>query len=190
MEEALFDLPSTPRVAAAPVVERGARGQKWRCMVSAVVEVVDPLALDGAFDSSTTGYDLAAADEAEPLSPEELEPGALDQVAWMLWPHRGLEEALDSGALRLEWVETKVDAESDTRGTLTWISEVRLQDVSVLRNLAVRAAPDRAHEISQSVEVAWRCAVDLYAPIREIPGISWSPGSSDIRHVPARPGRH
>lgn len=40
--------------------------------------------------------------------------------------------------------------------------------------------------IAADLAVAWEYAVDPFAPMRTIPGISWRPGQVTIRHVPRR----
>lgn len=188
MDEALFELPESAPMPLGPSA-RGAKGQRWRCSVTATATVVDSVVLEQTFSTTETGYDLALADEGESSAADDLTPKVFDQIAWLLWPHAGLEEALDAGVFRLDSVETRVDTETDVQGTVTWSSEVRLNDVAALRALAVRAHPNRRTEIDRDIEVAWLCAFDPYAPIEQIPGITWTPGRVSVEHLPARPSK-
>lgn len=86
-------------------------------------------------------------------------------------------------------VTTEVAAVSDVEGTATWSITVRLRDVSALRRIAVAAYPEESPAITESLVAAWQCAIDPFAPIRSVPGITWQPGAVEFLHVPARAGR-
>ncbi|HET7388718.1 MAG TPA: hypothetical protein VFJ19_18860 [Nocardioidaceae bacterium] len=112
-----------------------------------------------------------------------------DRVGWLLWPTDGLDPVLEADAFDVREVTTEVDAVTDVKGTVTWSITVRLRDVSGLRRIAVAAHPEESPAINESLVAAWQCAIDPFAPIRSVPGITWQPGAVEILHVPARAGR-
>jgi hypothetical protein len=92
-------------------------------------------------------------------------------------------------AFRILSVESEAAAESAELGTITWTVTVKLTDVDELRRLAAEARPDAEEIISRSLAAAWRYAVDPFAPMRSIPGITWRPLNVDVEHLHPAPGR-
>ncbi|GAA4398968.1 hypothetical protein GCM10023168_05620 [Fodinibacter luteus] len=195
----LFELPDREPQEPKALPERPQRGrnrQVWALTATAEVAITDASALHAAaranegFVITLPGADLGVED-VEPEAPDAV-PGddVFDALAWLIWPTDGLEEALDAGALRILSVESEATSESVDHGTATWRVTAKLTDVDELRRLAARACPDRAAEISASLAVAWEQAVDPYAPLRSIAGITWKPGRVVVEHLPARPSRH
>jgi hypothetical protein len=86
-------------------------------------------------------------------------------------------------------VEVLEDEDEDDRGELRWTVTVQLREVDALRRLALDSCPQHTESINDSLGAAWQRAVDLFAPIREVPGIDWQPGTVDGAHVPARASR-
>lgn len=67
-----------------------------------------------------------------------------------------------------------------------FVVTVKLTDVDALRRLAREAHPDSEQIIADSLPDAWQLAVDLFAPVRSIPGISWRKGGIAVEYRPAR----
>lgn len=155
---------------------------------TATITVRDRQAVRESFaESAESAYTLAVLDEPGPEVTKELT--SLGQVAWQLWPPEGLDTAVEAGAFRVGSVGAEVVGDQGDRGTLRWEVTVKLQDVAALRRLAVEAHPDEAHQIEESLALAWQRAVDPYAPIRTVPGIDWTPVSVEVTHVPVRDSR-
>lgn len=202
----LFDLAGDPPATSAPRPSGGRARERWTCRVSAHVEIVDSARLDEAMsraekdglvielgrdeggDAATLESDGRAVTEAsDDLG--GLTIAGFDRVGWLLWPTDGLDPVLAAGALEVREVATELVVESGVAGTVTWSTTVVLRDVAALRRIAVTAHPDEATAIAASLAAAWRCAVDLFAPVRAIPGITWDPGPVEFHHVPARDRR-
>ena len=167
---------------------RGRRRETWTVTTTATIVVRDASAVDRAFaESAEAAYTLAVLDD--PVEEEAGELSPLGKVVWLVWPNEGLDEAADAGAFMLFSVGTEVLDEVEDRGTLRWEVTVKLRDVDALRRIALAAAPSEADQIDRSFAAAWRHAIDPYAPIRVVPGIDWQPGTVEVTHIPARPGR-
>lgn len=67
-----------------------------------------------------------------------------------------------------------------------FVVTVKLTDVDALRRLASEPHPDSEQIIADSLPDAWQLAVDPFAPVRSIPGISWRKGGIVVEHRPAR----
>lgn len=197
VEPGLFDLPEPapePTPQPSPARPRlGRNRETWSCTVSAEVAIVDTAAVTAAlaqYREDTVVVDAFSGAVIEDPASEEAGPDPtlppLPQLAWLIWPTRGLEELLEEGAFRVFDVESAVTSQAADRGTATWTITVKLTDVQVLRRLATRAQPADAVLIASSLAVAWLRAADPFAPLRSIPGIEWRPVSVDIEHVPAR----
>ena len=170
---------------------RGRMRETRVCTVSADATIVDPAALDAAVaQAEADGFLVATSlddngDEASDDRGDGTVAG-FDRVGWLLWPTDGLDSVLEADAFDVREVTTEVSAVSDVEGTVTWSVTVRLRDVSALRRIAVAARPEESPAITQSLAAAWQCAVDPFAPIRSVPGITWQPGAVEILHLPAR----
>ncbi|MBC7305400.1 MAG: hypothetical protein H5T80_00455 [Dietzia sp.] len=196
-EPGLFDLPESapePTPQPSPAQPRPGRNREtWACTVSAEVAIVDAAAVTAAlaqYREDTVVVDAFSGAVIEDPASEEAGPDPtlppLPQLAWLIWPTRGLEELLEEGAFRVFDVESAVTSQAADRGTATWTVTVKLTDVQVLRRLATRAHPADVDLIADSLAAAWLRAADPFAPLRSIPGIEWRPVSVDIVHVPAR----
>lgn len=182
----LFEMDVDAPTRPDPV--RGRSRETWSVTTTATVVIRDPEAVSDAFtESEEAAYTLVEL--ADPGSEESHELSPLDQVAWLVWPTTGLDDAVEADAFRILSVEAGVLEDHGDEGTLRWAVTVKLRDVDRLRRLAVEARPDDAEQIAQSFAAAWQRAADLFAPIRAVPGIDWQPGTVDIAHVPARAGR-
>ena len=197
VEPGLFDLPEPapePTPQPSPARPRPGRNREtWACTVSAEVAIVDAAAVTAAlaqYREDTVVVDAFSGAVIEDPASEEAGPDPtlppLPQLAWLIWPTRGLEELLEEGAFRVFDVESAVTSQAADRGTATWTITVKLTDVQVLRRLATRAHPADVDLIADSLAAAWLRAADPFAPLRSIPGIEWRPVSVDIEHVPAR----
>lgn len=159
----------------------------WSSKASAQVRVVDSAVLDDAMaraDADALVIPITEDEHGE--VPTDDAVAGLDRVGWLLWPMHGMDEVLECDAVVIREVATDVEAESDTAGLVTWSVTVKLRDVAALRRIATEARPEARDTISESLAVAWQSAIDVFAPIRSIPGITWEPGPVEVRHHPAR----
>lgn len=188
----LFDLPDDGRPPSSDRPLPGKRRETWAWTVTAEVTVVDADALRDAAELAEKNA-VAVGLSADPTvgDPEAESPAdPFDILAWLVWPTDGLEDLLDAGAFLIRGLDTEVTPETDDRCELSWTVTVTLTDVAALRRIAIRAHPDAAALIRDSLAVAWQHAADPYAPLRSIPGISWQPKQVAVHHLPrrARPG--
>jgi len=197
VEPGLFDLPEPePAPQSSPArPRRGRNRETWSCTVTAAVSVDDPAAVTAEltrYQEDTVVVDAFSGEVIEDPASEEAGPDPalppLEQLPWLIWPTRGLEELLEEGAFRVLDGTSTVLPEASDRGTLTWTVTVKLTDVQLLRRLATRAHPADADLIADSLAVAWQHAADPFAPLHSIPGISWRPLSVEVQHLPARKG--
>ena len=199
VEPGLFDLPEPepePAPQSSPArPRRGRNRETWSCTVTAAVSVDDPAAVTAEltrYQEDTVVVDAFSGDVIEDPASEEAGPDPalppLEQLPWLIWPTRGLEELLEEGAFRVLDGTSTVLPEASDRGTLTWTVTVKLTDVQCLRQLATRAHPADADLIGDDLAVAWQRAADPFAPLRSIPGLSWRPLSVEVEHLPARKG--
>ncbi len=197
-DPALFDLPSEPRPVGPSRVERGQPRGTYERTVLAEVRVVDSGALCAAavhaFDSAPTitiAWDDREdhADEGDERAAAERDlltrdPGAA--LSWLIEPvdsHLPLDEA---GAARTYASRVEIDDMTGAGLSVRWTVELMVRDVAAFRKVALDASPDADPvEIANSIATAWNHAVDPYAPLQDIPGISWTPVDVDVEHVPA-----
>lgn len=189
----LFEMVVQAAATSATRPSRGRMRETWVCTVSADATIVDSAALDAAMaQAEADGFlvGILQEDNGDEASDDRGDGtvAGFDRVGWLLWPTDGLDSVLEAGAFDVREVTTEVAAVSDVEGTATWSITVRLRDVSALRRIAVAAYPEESPAITESLVAAWQCAIDPFAPIRSVPGITWQPGAVEILHVPARPG--
>lgn len=190
----LFDVPDEERSSATK--RRAARGRNreaWALTATAAVTIVDAAAVQQAA-TQDEGFVLATESGADPVAGEsesstEEDLGALDALAWQIWPTVGLEELLEAGAFTILSIDSEVKEEAADQGTATWTATVKLTDVDELRRIATLAHPEDEALIADSLEIAWQHAIDPFAPLRPIPGIGWRPGEVHVEHRHARPTR-
>lgn len=182
----LFELPDAEPPVRPSRPPLGRNRETWTLTANAKVEIIDAHAARAAFkrqvDEVITIATAAAAEDLEDDLPTE----PLDMLAWLIWPTEGMDGPIEAGAFRVLEVESEVEPAADSIGTATWSITVKLTHVEALRRLAIEAHPDENAAITESFAVAWQRAVDPYAPLRSIPGVAWSPGEVEVRHVPAR----
>jgi len=195
---ALFDLPTSPRPVGPPRVERGQPGGTYERTVVAEVTVTDAEALCAAavhaFDSAPSitipcndqGNHIDEEDEAETGEREMLasDPGAA--LSWLIEPvdsHLPLDEA---GAARTYASKVEVEDSAEAGSRVRWAVMLKVQDVTAFRQLSLDVGPDAdPAEIANSIAAAWNHAAQPYAPLRRIPGISWTPVDVRVEHIPA-----
>lgn len=190
----LFELVVDATATSATRPKRGRMRETWVCTVSVDATIVDSAALDAAMARAEADGFLVgiSQDDSGDEASDDRDDGTVtgfDRVGWLLWPTDGLDAVLEAGAFDVREVTTEVGAVSDVEGTVTWSITVKLRDVSTLRRIAVIAHPEESHAITESLVTAWQCAIDPFAPIRAVPGITWQPGAVEIQHVPARARR-
>jgi hypothetical protein len=164
------------------------------CDVSARVRVVDPAALRAAalrmLDAAFT-IDGATAGEPDDALVAPVEDIATSDAAALqrcVEPTDGMWPLLEAGAARIDHVEIAVDDLGADGLRARWSVTVRLQDVGALRDLATRHPSDAGNdaEVTQSLAVAWARAADPYAPLRDVPGVMWTPAAVSVERVCAR----
>ena len=197
VEPGLFDLPEHELEPERPVApsrtQTGRNRQKWSCTVTAAVSIVDAAAVTAELTrylEDTVVVDAFSGAVIEDPASDEAGPDPalppFEQLPWLIWPTRGLEELLEEGAFRVLDGTSAVTPIASDRGTVTWTVTVKLTDVQLLRGLATRAHPTDADVIADNLAAAWQRAADPFAPLRSIPGVSWRPLSVEVEHVPAR----
>ena len=192
----LFELADRELQVPPERARRGRNREVWGLTATADVTITDAPALQAAaraIDGVVIAVPGAGVrdEDTEPEAPDAVPADdVFDALAWLIWPSDGLEEALDTGALRILSVASEAKGNSTDHGTATWSVTVKLTDVDELRRLAARAFPDEAAEISASLAVAWLRAADPFAPLRSIVGITWKPGRVVVEHLPARSARN
>ena len=187
-EPVLFDLPGHDRSPLPDPPLPGRRRETWACRVAANVTIHDADAVRNAAERAQQSA-VAVGLSADPTvgdSDVDSPSDPFDILAWLVWPTDGLEELLEAGAFRILELNSEVAPESDEACVLSWTVTVKLTDVAALRRIAIRAHPDEAEQIRGSLALAWQHAADPFAPLREIPGITWQPGQVAVRHVPRR----
>jgi hypothetical protein len=195
-EPALFEISDRKSPTPPEQPPRGRNRETWARMATAKVTIIDAEAVREAAARAEEGavtIGLGAMSDHEDseakLPNPEAASGALDALAWLIWPTDGLESLLDANAVRILSVASEVQAESVDRGRITWTVTVKLIDVQQLRRLAAQAHPAEAGLIADSLAVAWQRAADPFAPLRSIPGIAWQPGHVEVQHMPRAQGR-
>lgn len=194
-EPGLFDVPECERAATPRRALRGRNRETWARTVTAEVTIVDARALGEAAARAQENA-VRIGFRADP-DVERAETGAceadgrpasdvFDALCWLLWPTLGMEGPLEAGAFRVLSMDGEVVGESADRASVTWTVTVKLTDVEGLRGLATDAHPQEAASIADSLEVAWRCAGDPFAPVRSLPGAVWRPGQIVVEHVAVR----
>ena len=164
-QESLFQVPEPVALAPAARGGRGRARETWARDVSARVRVVDPAALRAAalriLDAAFT-IDGVTADESDEALMDPAEDIATSDAAalqWCIEPTDGMWPLLEAGAARIDHVEIAVD------------------DVGADGLLA---------EVKESLAVAWARAADPYAPLRGVPGVTWTPAAVSVEQVYAR----
>ena len=165
----------------------------WALTATAEVTITDASLLREAAERLNEGFVITVpssddgAEDIEGETPDAVRADdAFDALAFAIWPDEGLQEALEAGAVRILSVESETAPDSADHGTATWKVAVKLTDIDEFRRLATQACPDDSAEIAESLPLAWQRAADPFAPLRLIPGISWSPGQVTVEHLPAR----
>ncbi len=193
-QESLFQVPEPVALAPAARGGRGRARETWAREVSARVRVVDPAALRAAalriLDSGFT-IDGVTADESDEALTDPAEDIATSDAAalqWCIEPTDGMWPLLEAGAARIDHVEIAVDDVGADGLLARWSVTVRLQDVGALRDLATRHPSDAGTdaEVKQSLAEAWVRAADPYAPLRGVPGVTWTPAAVSVEQVYAR----
>jgi hypothetical protein len=192
---ALFDLPAPEPPPAASRSDRGRAGYRYTRSVTAEVTVQRiPVLLDAAvraFDDSTM-IDIGGvdADDEAPDSREQIGHDPAAALGWLLDPTDGMRPLLEAGSATVLKVDIDTTELSPARYQLRWMVMIQLRDVAAFRRVAWDTCPaeDTAAraEISTSLAAAWQRAAPPFAPLRRIPGITWSPVETVVAHVPAR----
>lgn len=176
----LFELPDPP---PAPTVraprDRGRRGELWTRTVIADLHVVDRRALrDAAHQRLSDGLtvELGPAEHAEDLLDphEEVATSNAAAVRWWTDPTTGTWPQL-AAALRLDAAELDASDEQAHRVRARWSVSVTITDIDLLRAEAPR--PGDAEETFPDL---WNRTADPYAPLAELPGVTWTPVSIEI----------
>jgi hypothetical protein len=194
-ELALFDLPARDAPAPRSRTGRGRAGETYARTVVADVSVRRMSALHAealrSFDvSPSIVVDELDIDDDRPDSRAAIARDPIAALGWLLDPVASLWPLIEADAVHLYTVDIDYDTSeaSPTRCRLRWKVMVKLRDVAAFRRIAHEANPDpaAAADIDATIAAAWRHAVEPYAPLRAIPGITWRPVEVSVEHVPAR----
>jgi hypothetical protein len=124
---------------------------------------------------------------------QEVAESSAAALQWVVEPTAGLAELLEAGAFWITDLDLSVEEMSPVECRVRWTVTVKLRDVGALRAAALAASPAGAVlapvEVRHSVEAAWNRAANPYAPLREVPGISWTGRAVTVEQVLARAGR-
>ena len=190
----LFDVP-TPEFVAPPRTGRGRARETYARIVVADVVVQDAAALRAAalraLDGGIVIAELPGPPEGEVLDPrDEVVTSSAAALEWCLEPTAGLLPLLEVGAVRVAALDLAVDGVAAARVRAHWTVTIRIQDVRVVRELALAACPvtdvDARAEVELSFAAAWNRAADPYAPMTGIPGVVWTPVEVTVEQVLAR----
>lgn len=195
-ELTLFDLPEPQRPAPISRVEQGRAGMRYARTVTADVRLRHRAALCKlavrAFDEAPTVVIGEIDDTDDDLEGARRRLGSdwLAALRWLLDPTAGLRPLIDANAVRMPTAAIDRQPGGSTTCRVRWTVTVKLRDVTALRRVALDACPPddavaRA-EIAASLAVAWRWAVEPYAPLRDLPGITWTGVDVVVDHLPAR----
>jgi hypothetical protein len=199
-EQALFDLLSAavPEPRRSPRTAAGRARETYLRRVVAEVSIVQPEVLrDEALRALDTGIVIvlgSADDEPDDDDPrEEISESSAVALDWLLDPTVGLAGLLEAEAFRLMDLQMSVAETAPVECSVQWTVTVKLQDVGALRAAALAVLPagdvPAAVEVQNSLAAAWNRAVDPYAPLRGIPGITWTGREVTVEQVLARAGR-
>jgi hypothetical protein len=177
-EPTLFDVPQQPVSAPAPRVERGRARQTWKRTVTVDIEVVRAdtvrrLALRVLNRQPSVELRLRT-DAPDPRAEIHASPRAALQ--WVIDPTRGFEDLLDTGAVRLIEAGVRVEELSERANRATWYTTIKLGDVAAVRRFAAEQVPGEQPDNAAppSFPEVWNAAVDAYAPVRGLSGITWN----------------
>jgi hypothetical protein len=108
---------------------------------------------------------------------------------WLLDPTAGLRPLIEADAVRLPTAGIDLQPSTPTGCRARWTVTVKLSDVAAFRQIAVDACPpDNAAraEIATSLATARHWAAEPLAPLRHIPGITWTPVEVVVELRPTR----
>ncbi len=194
-QQALFDVPDPerPRPASAG---RGRTRETYARTVVAEVLVHDEAALrtralwvlEGGIEVSPASPD----ESGDPSDPEdEVARCSAAALEWCVEPTVGLWPLIEAGAVRIIRIDLSVEEQADERYRVQWTVTVKLDDAPAARELALAACPgseaQARTEIEQTFAAVWDCAASPYAPLDEVPGITWAPVDVAVEQIMAGP---
>jgi hypothetical protein len=93
---------------------------------------------------------------------------------------------VEAGAALILGSRTKVDDSDSTALRARWTVRLKIKDVRAFRQVALDSSPDAdPAEVGNSIAAAWHLAAEPYAPLRGVPGISWTCVDVGVEHMPA-----
>lgn len=163
-----------PRAERVERVERGRARETWKRTVTVDIEVVreDTVRRTALRDlKRRPSVELQLGTDA-PDPRAEIMEGSRGALQWLINPVRGLEELLGAGAVKLVEAGVTIEQLSERSSRATWFTTIKLADVAAVRRLAAehRDSPEAAPPFAE----AWNAAVDAYAPVRGLSGITWN----------------
>jgi hypothetical protein len=124
---------------------------------------------------------------------ERVNESSVAALEWVMEPTAGLARLLEADAFRIVDLDMSVEQMSPVECSVRWTVTVKLRDLGTLREAALAACPggDALARIAvqNSLEAAWNRAADPYAPLRVVPGITWTGRGVTVEQVLARAGR-
>ena len=193
-QPALFDVPGPER----PGPDRPGRGrtrETYARTVVADVVVHDEAALrTAALRVLDGGLEVipASPDEADELPDpqEEVAESSAAALDWCVELTAGLWPLIDSGAVRIIGGDLGIEEQAQARYRVQWTVTIKLDDAPRAREMALAACPtsdaEARAEIEQSFAAVWNWAASPYAPLDEVPGVSWTPDDVTVEQIMAR----
>ncbi|MGH3977421.1 MAG: hypothetical protein ACRDRZ_00195 [Pseudonocardiaceae bacterium] len=194
----LFNVPR-PEAAAHARSGRGRTRETYARTVVADVTVHDEAALraaalrvlDGGLTVVLSSPHVEEDTEDDLPDPrDEVTTSAAAALEWCIEPTTGLWPLLEAGAARIVKVDLHVDEQTATRHRVQWTVAIKLDDAPAARELALAACPatevEARAEIERSFAAVWRWAASPYAPLTEVPGITWTPVDVAVEQIMAR----
>jgi len=197
-ELALFDLP-TPQPQSAATDARTGQGRARETHARTVTADVTVQRIPVLREAALRAYDdspaipIGDADDDRPDTREQIATDSSAALSWLLDPTQNLWPLLEADAIHLLAVDIDIDQTTPTPCRARWTVTVKLRDVAAFRQVALATCPTdnvtAREEINRSLAAAWQHAADPYAPLRHIPGITFTPIEVTVEHLHARSGR-
>jgi hypothetical protein len=139
------------------------------------------------------GEDRPEPEETEDDIRAEIADDAAAALDWLIEPTAGLRDLLAADALRIISVDLSIDdpdPHEDAHYRVGLAVMVKLMDPPAFREIALAACPDddpaARTDIGESLAAAWNRAADPSAPLRDVPGVTWTCREVTVEQILAR----